>query len=135
MDFDHSSVPLGRSWRAEIDPPPLTRLALAPIFRRWDPGRIARNQEWEQAMSSQRGSGSRHRLIVVADIEGFGDPGRTGSHLQAVRDGLDTVMRAAFAAAGVVWEDCYREMSGDAVVALAPADTDKTAFVETALPA
>ncbi|MDX3192613.1 tetratricopeptide repeat protein [Streptomyces sp. MN03-5084-2B] len=71
----------------------------------------------------------------MADIEGFGDPGRTGPHLQAARDGLDAVMRAAFAAAGVVWEDCYREMRGDAVVALAPADTDKTAFVETALPA
>jgi tetratricopeptide (TPR) repeat protein len=86
-------------------------------------------------MVAEQGLGSRHHLIVVADIEGFGDPGRTGPHLQAARDGLDAAMRAAFVAGGVVWEDCYREMRGDAVVALAPANTDKTAFVETALPA
>ncbi|MEA5367156.1 tetratricopeptide repeat protein [Amycolatopsis sp., V23-08] len=72
---------------------------------------------------------------MVADIEGFGDPSRTGPHLQAVRNGLDAVMQAAFAAAGVPWDDCYREMRGDAVVVLTPVDTDKTAFVETALPA
>jgi tetratricopeptide (TPR) repeat protein len=80
------------------------------------------------------GPGSRHHLIVVADIEGFGHPGRTAPHLQAVRDGLDTVMQAAFGAAGLSWEDCYREMRGDALVALAPADADKAVFVETALP-
>ncbi|WP_230862817.1 ATP-binding protein [Amycolatopsis camponoti] len=71
----------------------------------------------------------------MADVEGFGDPVRTGPHLQAVRAGLDAVMRAAFAAAGVEWEDCYREMRGDAVVALTPTNMDKTTFVETALPA
>ncbi|NBH07454.1 NB-ARC domain-containing protein [Amycolatopsis sp. SID8362] len=83
---------------------------------------------------AERGSGSRHHLIVVADVESFGDPSRTAPHLQAVRDGLDTVMQAAFAAAEVVWENCYREMRGDAVVALVPAEADKTAFVERVLP-
>ncbi|MET8848651.1 tetratricopeptide repeat protein [Amycolatopsis sp. NPDC004625] len=71
---------------------------------------------------------------MVADIEGFGDPRRTGEHLPAVRDGLDAVMRTAFTAAGVVWEDCYREMRGDAVVVLVSAATDKNRFVETVLP-
>ncbi|MBE1493211.1 tetratricopeptide (TPR) repeat protein [Amycolatopsis lexingtonensis] len=85
-------------------------------------------------MAAELGLGSRHHLIVVADIEGFGDQRRTGPHLQAVRIGLDAVMRAAFVAAGLQWDDCYREMRGDAVVALAPAEADKTAFLEMALP-
>ncbi|UOZ03306.1 tetratricopeptide repeat protein [Amycolatopsis sp. WQ 127309] len=86
-------------------------------------------------MATEQGLGSRHHLIVVADVEGFGDPRRTSPHLQAVRDGLDAVMQAAFAAAGTQWEDCYREIRGDAVVALAPAETDKAQFVEVVLPA
>jgi tetratricopeptide (TPR) repeat protein len=77
--------------------------------------------------------GSQHHLIVVADIEGFGNPQRTSPHLEAVRAGLDTVMRSAFAAARLEWEDCYREMSGDAVFALVPGQADKAVFVETAL--
>jgi tetratricopeptide (TPR) repeat protein len=85
-------------------------------------------------MVVERGPGSRHHLIVVADVEGFGDPRRTGPHLQAVRDGLDAVMRAAFAAAGLQWEDCYREMRGDAIVALVSAEADKAQFVEVVLP-
>lgn len=82
-----------------------------------------------------QGRGSRHHLIVVADVEGFGDPRRTDPDLRAVRDGLDQVVRAAFAAAGLAWADCYHEACGDAVLVLAPADADKAAFVETALPA
>lgn len=85
-------------------------------------------------MVPEWGPDARHHLIVVADIEGFGNPARTGPHLQAVRDGLDAVIRAAFAAAGLRWEDCYREMRGDAVVVLAPAEANKAVFVETALP-
>ncbi|OXM54886.1 ATP-binding protein [Amycolatopsis alba] len=81
------------------------------------------------------GRGSRHHLIVVADVEGFGDPRRTGPHQQAVRDGLYEVMAAAFAAAGLVWENCYREDRGDAVFVLVPPETDKAAFVETVFPA
>ncbi|MFD8494939.1 ATP-binding protein [Amycolatopsis sp. NPDC059657] len=79
--------------------------------------------------------GSRHHLIVVADVEGFGDPRRTGPHQRAVRDGLYTVMAAAFGAAGLEWEDCYREDRGDAVFALLPAEMDKAVFVEAVLPA
>jgi hypothetical protein len=85
-------------------------------------------------MMVERRSGSRHHLIVVADIEGFGDPRRTEPHLRAVREGLDAVMRATFAAARLPWEDCYREVRGDAIFALVPAEADKAAFVETALP-
>ncbi|WP_309235892.1 tetratricopeptide repeat protein [Amycolatopsis sp. SID8362] len=52
-----------------------------------------------------------------------------------MRDGLDQIVRTAFAAAGLAWADCYHETSGDAVLALVPADTGKAAFVETVLPA
>ncbi|RSN60553.1 hypothetical protein DMH01_14705 [Amycolatopsis sp. WAC 04182] len=81
------------------------------------------------------GRGSRHHLIVVADVEGFGDRRRTGPHQRAVRDGLYEVMEAAFAAAGTAWTECYREDRGDAVFALVPGEADKARFVEAALPA
>ncbi|WP_410600992.1 NB-ARC domain-containing protein [Amycolatopsis sp. lyj-90] len=81
------------------------------------------------------GWGSRHHLIVVADVEGFGDRRRTGLHQRAVRDGLYGVMEAAFAAAGIAWTECYREDRGDAVFALVPGEADKARFVEAALPA
>ncbi|MFI6032536.1 NB-ARC domain-containing protein [Amycolatopsis magusensis] len=83
-------------------------------------------------MTSRRGS--RHHLIVVADVEGFGDPQRTGPHQRAVRGGLYEVMESAFTAAGAPWDACYREDRGDAVFAIAPAEVDKEAFVETLLP-
>ncbi|WP_409496564.1 hypothetical protein [Amycolatopsis sp. cmx-11-12] len=71
----------------------------------------------------------------MADVEGFGDPRRTGPHQQAVREGLYEVMAAAFVAGGLAWEDCYQEDRGDAVFVLVPPDTDKAAFVEAVLPA
>lgn len=81
------------------------------------------------------GRGSRHHLIVVADVEGFGDRRRTGPHQRAVRDGLYEVMEAAFTAAGTAWAECYQEDRGDAVFALVPGEADKARFVEAALPA
>ncbi|MGW3999043.1 ATP-binding protein [Amycolatopsis sp. NPDC004772] len=44
-------------------------------------------------------------------------------------------MQATFAATEIRWEDSYREVSGDAVCALVPAEADKAAFLEAALPA
>ncbi|WP_037306093.1 tetratricopeptide repeat protein [Amycolatopsis orientalis] len=78
--------------------------------------------------------GSRHHLIVVADVEGFGDRRRTGPHQRAVRDGLYEAIEAAFTATGVVWRDCYHEDRGDAVFVLVPGEVDKAVFVEAALP-
>ncbi len=78
--------------------------------------------------------GSRHHLIVVADVEGFGDRRRTGPHQRAVRGGLYEAMEATFRSTGVAWEDCYHEDRGDAVFVLVPGEVDKAAFVETALP-
>ncbi|EOD64034.1 TPR repeat-containing protein [Amycolatopsis vancoresmycina DSM 44592] len=52
-----------------------------------------------------------------------------------MRDGLHSIMRATFAATETPWEESYREASGDAVFALVPAEADKAAFLEAALPA
>ncbi|QFU86858.1 Regulatory protein AfsR [Amycolatopsis sp. YIM 10] len=79
--------------------------------------------------------GTRHHTIVVADVEGFGDPQRIKPHQRAVREGLYRVMQAAFTAAGVPWENCYHEDRGDAVFVLAPADADKAVFAEALPPA
>ncbi|MFD5249359.1 ATP-binding protein [Amycolatopsis sp. NPDC058340] len=78
--------------------------------------------------------GSQHHLIVVADVEGFGDRRRTGPHQRAVRDGLYKAIESAFGSAGVVWSDCYHEDRGDAVLVLVPGEVDKAVFVETVLP-
>ncbi len=72
-------------------------------------------------------------MIVVLDIEGFGDRRRTNPHQRGVRDGLYDVVRTSFDAVGVPWADCYHEDRGDAVFILAPASTSKAVFVE-ALP-
>ncbi|OKJ95655.1 ATP-binding protein [Amycolatopsis sp. CB00013] len=72
----------------------------------------------------------RHHTIVVLDVEGFGARARTNLHQRAIRDGLYKVARRAFDAAGVPWNGCYHEDRGDAIFVLAPAETDKSRFVE-----
>ncbi|MEU3626698.1 hypothetical protein BS329_35855 [Amycolatopsis coloradensis] len=74
-------------------------------------------------------------LIVVVDVEGFGDRSRTGPDQRAVREGLYKVMEMAFAASGAVWKNCYREDRGDGLFLLAPGGVDKAAFIESVLPA
>ncbi|MBW4721415.1 outer membrane protein assembly factor BamB family protein [Saccharothrix obliqua] len=71
-----------------------------------------------------------HRTVVVVDVEGFGDPGRTTADQVAVRDALYGLLRGAVERAGVRWEDCHHEDRGDGVVVLAPADTAKSVFVD-----
>ncbi|MCE7008155.1 AAA family ATPase [Kibdelosporangium philippinense] len=59
-----------------------------------------------------------HRTIFVADVEGFGARRRTNPVQVAIREGLYRVLREAFDAAGIRWEDCYREDRGDGVLVL-----------------
>jgi hypothetical protein len=42
-----------------------------------------------------------HRAIVCADVEGFGNRGRTNPDQVAVRDGLYRALRSALARSGV----------------------------------
>jgi len=72
-----------------------------------------------------------HRTIVIADVEGFGDPKRTNQHQIAVRDGLYRAMQDAFAHADIPWDRCDREDRGDGVFILVPADVPKSLFVES----
>lgn len=87
------------------------------------------------AFAMTRGSqGQRlavHRIIVVVDVEGFGDQRRTNAHQVAVRDGLYRVMRNAFGRAGISWDDCDREDRGDGVLILVPAGVPKSLLVES----
>ncbi|MGP3967468.1 hypothetical protein [Streptomyces sp. 6N223] len=77
------------------------------------------------------GAAAVHRTIMVVDVAGFSDPGRTDAHQLAVREGLYRVLRRAFDAAGLAWDDCYTEDSGDGVLLLAPPEAPKSRFVES----
>ena len=66
-----------------------------------------------------------HRAIICVDVEGFGDPRRTGPDQLAVRAGLYRALRAAFARSGASWQDCYHEDRGDGVLILVPPEVPK----------
>ena len=72
-----------------------------------------------------------HRTIVVVDIEGFGDPRRTNRNQIAVRNGLYTVMQAAFYHAGIPWAEDGNEDRGDGIFVLVPPDVPKSLFAES----
>lgn len=72
-----------------------------------------------------------HRTIVVVDVEGFGDRGRTNVHQVIIRDGLYRVMREAFGRAGISWDGCDHEDRGDGVLVLVPAEVPKGLLVES----
>jgi tetratricopeptide (TPR) repeat protein len=73
-----------------------------------------------------------HRTILVVDVEGFGSDERQRNPVQeAVRDGLYRVLRWAFDAANISWEDCYHEDRGDGVLVLIAPQVPKAPFVES----
>jgi tetratricopeptide (TPR) repeat protein len=73
-----------------------------------------------------------HRTILVVDVEGFGSDERQRNPIQeAVRDGLYQVLRWAFEAANISWEDCYHEDRGDGVLVLVAPQVPKAPFVES----
>src|SRR5216684_4213916 len=76
-----------------------------------------------------------HRTILVVDVEGFGSDKRQRNPVQeAVRDGLYQVLRWAFEAANISWEDCYQEDRGDGVMVLVAPQVPKAPFVESLPP-
>jgi tetratricopeptide (TPR) repeat protein len=73
-----------------------------------------------------------HRTILVVDVEGFGSDKRQRNPIQeAVRDGMYQVLRWAFEAANISWEDCYHEDRGDGVLVLVAPQVPKAPFVES----
>ena len=76
-----------------------------------------------------------HRTILVVDVEGFGSGKRQRNPIQeALRDGLYQVLRWAFEAANISWEDCYQEDRGDGVLVLVAPQVPKAPFVESLPP-
>jgi len=71
-----------------------------------------------------------HCTIVVSDVAGFGDPGRTNANQTRVRDGLWWATERAFLRAGIAWDVCRREDRGDGILVLAPADIPKPLFAD-----
>ncbi len=71
-----------------------------------------------------------HQTIVVVDVAGFTDRGRTMVHQHAVHEGLYNVLRAAFAEAGVDWDGCAVEDRGDGAFILVPPDVPKSRLAD-----
>jgi hypothetical protein len=71
-----------------------------------------------------------HRTVLVVDVEHFGAHDRTNPHRIEVRDGLYRALEGAFARVGITFADCHREVVGDGVLVLVPADVAKSVFVE-----
>lgn len=72
-----------------------------------------------------------HRLVVVVDVEEFGDRRRTSTRPVAIRNGLHAALRQAFDAIDVTWDACYHEDRGNGIFILAPADMPKSPFIDT----
>ncbi|MBP2320148.1 tetratricopeptide (TPR) repeat protein [Kibdelosporangium banguiense] len=76
-----------------------------------------------------------HRTILVLDVAGFGDLRRTHHHQMAVRDGLYSLVKNSFTAAGISWASSYKEDRGDGVLIIVEPATAKGVFVEKLPPA
>ncbi|MGM1057729.1 RICIN domain-containing protein [Saccharothrix sp. Mg75] len=73
---------------------------------------------------------AQNRTIVLVDVEGFGDRRRTNPSQVAVRAGLYSALRRAFAEAGLPWELCDVEDRGDGAFVLVPRDVPKSLVAE-----
>jgi hypothetical protein len=69
-----------------------------------------------------------NQTIVVADIAGFGSEPRTTLNFKALQDGMYKSLKHGFAQAGISWDDCYCQKTGDGALILAPAEVAKGAF-------
>lgn len=69
-------------------------------------------------------SASDHAILAV-DIEGFGDRRRTDPVLVKVRAAVHQIVVTAFEAAGIPWDRCYHEGSGDGLFVVIPSDVPK----------
>jgi transcriptional regulator with XRE-family HTH domain len=72
-----------------------------------------------------------HHTIIVVDIESFAD--RAAGRQFAVREALYDLLRHAFTATGVEWNECRVEDYGDGAMILPPSDIPNDALV-TELP-
>ncbi len=76
---------------------------------------------------------SQHKTIMAVDIAGYNDPKRTTAHLLVVHKGFWDLMRTSFAEAGIPWDVCFRENTGDGAMIQLPVEVAKADLV-TRLP-
>lgn len=66
-------------------------------------------------------SAAQHRTIMAVDIAGYNDPKRAMIHRRAVHEGFWGLMRRSFADAGIPWDVCFVENTGDGAMIQLPA--------------
>lgn len=76
---------------------------------------------------------AKHWTMVLVDVASFTHPDRTLAHQAAVRAGLFTRLREAFAGAGVDWDTCLHEDWGDGAMILVPADLPPVVLADSLL--
>lgn len=76
---------------------------------------------------------SQHCVLFAVDIAGFTDARRNDVVQLAMRDALYRVLREAFDAADVPWEQCHREDRGDGVLVVIPATMPSSKVVHPLL--
>ncbi|WP_146087431.1 hypothetical protein [Thermomonospora echinospora] len=72
--------------------------------------------------------------ILLTDVVGFGGPGRTDEDRRVIRAALYRLLREAFEAAGLTWEDCHHEDRGDGVLVVIPPTFPAAASVDPLVP-
>jgi CRP-like cAMP-binding protein/tetratricopeptide (TPR) repeat protein len=72
--------------------------------------------------------------ILFTDVAGFGNPLRLDPDREVVRTALYEILRAALAAAGVPWADCYYEDRGDGAVIVVPPTISTVRVVDPLVP-
>jgi tetratricopeptide (TPR) repeat protein len=74
-----------------------------------------------------------HQSLVVFDVEGYGDPHRDDSALAAVRAGVYRAVQESFASAGVPWDACVLDDTGDGALVLVPPEISKVLLLDPLL--
>ncbi|MGW5739964.1 helix-turn-helix domain-containing protein [Amycolatopsis sp. NPDC003861] len=72
---------------------------------------------------------AHHKTIMAVDIASYNDPKRTTAHRLVVHDGFWTLMRTAFAEAGIPWDTLFVENTGDGAMIQLPSEVPKADLV------
>jgi Effector-associated domain 2 len=69
-----------------------------------------------------------HVSICTVDIADYGGMDRTRTNYVALRNGMYSSVRQAFAESGIPWDESFRQDRGDGILALVPAGVPKGLF-------
>jgi hypothetical protein len=62
----------------------------------------------------------RNCSVLLTDVVGFSAPARTDQDRKAIREAMYRIVEAAFADAGIPWDDCHHEGRGDGILLVIP---------------